>query len=90
MHHFDSGASLRYSYYNRTGLVLRIIEVHDHSLTSQLIVLQVLVVCTLLIDKSCVCKLHDTICRSLDELMIEDPVEQYRKEQGLQMGGLSC
>ena len=31
---------------------------------------------------------HGTM--SLDELMIEDPVEQYRKEQGLQMGGLSC
>ena len=31
---------------------------------------------------------HGTM--SLDELMMEDPVEQYRKEQGLEMGGLSC
>ena len=31
---------------------------------------------------------HGTM--SLDELMIEDPVEQYRKEQGMQMGGLLC
>ena len=31
---------------------------------------------------------HGTM--SLDELMMEDPVEQYRKEQGMEMGGLSC
>ena len=26
---------------------------------------------------------------SLDELMMEDPAEQYRKEQGLEMGGMA-
>ena len=31
---------------------------------------------------------HGTL--SLDELMMEDPVEQYRKEQGMEMGDLSC
>lgn len=31
---------------------------------------------------------HGTM--SLDELMMEDPVEQYRKEQAMEMGGLSC
>ena len=31
---------------------------------------------------------HGTM--SLEELMMEDPAEQYRREQGPQMGGLSC
>ena len=31
---------------------------------------------------------HGTM--SLEELMVEDPAEQYRRERGPQMGGLSC
>ena len=31
---------------------------------------------------------HGTM--SLEELMMEDPAEQYRRKQGPQMGGLSC
>ena len=30
---------------------------------------------------------HGTM--SLEELMMEDPAEQYQKEQGFQMGGMS-
>ena len=30
---------------------------------------------------------HGTM--SLDELMMEDPAEQYQREQGVQMGGMA-